>query len=387
MSDQNSSSSGASDAPENNQPAAPSLSKRKQLLFFFILGLLLLLFAEVSLQLFYRATVGRWLWQWWAVPIYQADPVRTYRLKSNLDFLHQTREFTARYRTDEQGLRMAGGEPPLTVAKSNDVFRVLMFGPSFAFGWGVEYEDSYAWQIAHQLRVPGRRVELINLGTPSQRPSFQLRWLRETGYCYQPDLILQTVFGSPAGMEVDDSPSSIQPQVHDGYLHVTRMTWTKRVRLWSATLFYGWHLYHNTVGRRIVKTGPGRELYRPEASGTDDELVRRFRRYEEFVRSVTTNHPRVVFLHVPEAQVIRPSDRGRASYAMDAPATRRQTAHITSLLRSNQVHFLDPTDALVAADQKERMYFLYDIHFTPAGNKVVTDFAVPLLQPIVTPAK
>ena len=153
-------------------PAAPRLSRRKRLLFYLVLGLLLLVFAEAALQIIYRARVGRWLWQWWAVPIYEADPVRIYRLKAHLDFTHQTREYTARYLTDARGRRIGEGEPSLPVTKSNDVFRVLALGPSFAFGWGVNNEECYVRQIADGLRVPGRRIELVNLGTPSQPISY-----------------------------------------------------------------------------------------------------------------------------------------------------------------------------------------------------------------------
>src|SRR6185436_11307137 len=107
------------------------------------------------------------------------DPARVYRLKANLDYLHKTREFTAGYRTDEAGMRTDGHTAVPAIPKSNDAFRVLALGPSFAFGWGVNYEDSYIYQIANGLRVPGKRVELINLGTPSQPISYQLKWLKE----------------------------------------------------------------------------------------------------------------------------------------------------------------------------------------------------------------
>ena len=37
---------------------------------------------------------------------------------------------------------------------------------SFAFGWGVNYEDAYLHRIVEGLRVPGKQVELVKLGTP-----------------------------------------------------------------------------------------------------------------------------------------------------------------------------------------------------------------------------
>jgi hypothetical protein len=369
-------------------PAVPPLSKKKQLLFFFIMALFLLAFAEVSLQFFYRVSVGRWLWEWWAVPIYQEDSIRAYRLKSNLDYLHQTREYTARYRTDAQGLRTDGSAPPLTVAKSNDVFRILALGPSFAFGWGVDYEDAYIHQIAEQLRVPGKRIELINLGTPSQSIPFQLKWLRETGYCYQPDLIIQTVYAEdPSQMECDDQLPDWLPTVKDGYLHLQPMNWSKKLRLWSASLFYGWHLYHGIIGSRAPASGDGRELYRKGSAASDDECLRRYRRFSEFVNTSLTNRAQIAFLHVPLAYVVRPADSGRVKNPADPFAARKRTEELTTLLQSNQVHFINPLPALVEKDQSERTYFLYDIHFTPAGNKAVSEYALPRLQSILAPEK
>jgi len=93
------------------------LSRRKRVFFLFVLFALLTLFVECSLQIFYRVSVGRWLWEWWALPIFEQDPIRVYRLKPNLDFLHQTREFTARYCTDESGMRVECGQPGPVVAK------------------------------------------------------------------------------------------------------------------------------------------------------------------------------------------------------------------------------------------------------------------------------
>jgi len=362
----------------------PPLSRGKRLLFFSVLALLLLLFAEASLHLFYRASVGRWLWEWWAVPIYEADPVRVYRLKSNLDYVHRTREFTARYRTDALGLRTDGLAPPLTMAKSNDVFRVLALGPSFTFGWGVDYEDAFIHQIARGLRVPGKRVELINLGTPSQSIPFQLKWLRETGHLYQPDLILQTAYGDLGSMECDDVLPLSLPYVKDGYLHMQEETWLKKARLRSATLFYGWHVYHSAIGARGDSAGDGRELYRKETAATDAAALDRFRKYISFVHNATPNKPTVVFLNIPLAYTVRPTDRSRVSRPVDVNEARVHAAHITALLQSQGIIVINPLETLLEKDKAVRMYNLYDIHFTREGNKVTAEYALPRLQEIVS---
>ena len=44
---------------------------------------------------------------------------------------------------------------------------------------------------------------------------------------------------------------------------------------------------------------------------------------------------------------------------------------------------INPTGTLVDRDQNTRMYYLYDIHFTPAGNQAVADYVLPLIQEAV----
>ncbi len=369
----------------------PTLSKRKRIAFTFLIALFLALFAELSLHVFYKVSVGRWLWEWWAIPIFEADPIRVYRLKSNLDYLHRTREFTARYRTDAAGMRCLGGDPPPPIQKSKDTFRILAFGPSFAFGWGVNYEDSYMYRIAAGLRVPGKRVELINLGTPSQPVSYQLKWLREAGHAYQPDLIVQTAyFDDLAAIDTDDTLPENRPVIRNGYLSsaekMTPSLWLKSMRRYSALMFYGWHAYHAVTRGNDVSAGDGREFYRPSAEATNrsgEECLQRYRRYLQFIEENVTNKPAVAFIHVPLAYVVRPSDVGRVSMRAKMPdplAVRERGLFQTSLLRSNDVNMIDPMDVLVEHDQKARMYNLYDIHFTPAGNKVVADYSLPFIQ-------
>ena len=376
-----------------NAGQTPPLSRRKRIVFTVLTIILLALFAEVSLQGFYKLSVGRWLWEWWAIPIFEADSIRTYRLKSNLDYLHQTREFTARYRTDAVGMRSVGDGRTPNVQKSNDTFRVLALGPSFAFGWGVNYEDAYIYQIAQRLRVPGKRVELINLGTPSQPIPYQLKWLRETGHVYQPDLIIQTIYADiVATLETNDTLPEIKPAIRDGYLsqsgEMNFMTRLKRMRGYSALLFFGWHFYHAVTSHEKPNAGDGREFYRTTTASNalaGDAVLQGYRNYTAFVHHAATNQPAIVFLFIPMAYVVKPSDIGRVGAVHGNPfEVREKSGRLTSLLNSNGVRMIDPTSVLVENDRKTRMYNLYDIHFTAAGNKVVADYALPLIQETIS---
>jgi hypothetical protein len=372
-------------------PASLSISRRKRILFTIATVILITLFAELSLQAFYRLSVGRWLWEWWAIPIFQADPVRAYRVKSNLDYVHKTSEFTARYCTDQNGMRTVCGQAGPAVEKAAGTFRIMVLGPSFAFGWGVNYEDSYIYKIAQGLHVPGKRVELINLGTPSQPPPYQVQWLKAVGYRYEPDLIVQTVYGDIQSIDVGEVLPDNKPSVRNGYLYpAERMTlslWIRRMRAYSAVFFYGWHVY-DIVFRPRTASGDGREFYKPTdlESATAEKEVLRYKHYIDYVHRSVTNQPQIAFMFIAPSHVVRPADITRsANRGTEATPFefRKKTAFIASMLKSNQINIIDPTDVLVENDKATRMYNLYDIHFTVAGNRVAAEYTLPIIQEMV----
>ena len=368
--------------------ASPVFSRRKRVLFKLATIVLLALFAEASLQVFYRLSVGRWLWEWWAIPIFEADPVRVYRVKPNLNYVHKTREFTATYCTDQNGMRTICGQPGPTVAKPDGTFRILVLGPSFAFGWGVNYEDAYIYRMAQSLRVPGKRLELINLGTPSQSPPYQVQWLKAAGYRYEPDLIIQTVYGDIQDLDVGETLPANKPGVRNGYLYPSdKMTWSlwvRRVRAYSALLFYGWHVYDALFRPRIAE-GEGKEFYQPSgpASATGENELEIYKHYVDYVGRAVTNRHEIAFMFMPVSHVVRPADITRVAHHGGVGSSfeiRRRAAAFSGLAQSNHIHFINPTPALVENDQKTRMYNLYDIHLTVAGNKVVADYSTPIVQ-------
>lgn len=374
-------------------PAPPTLSRRKRILFSLAIVALLGVFAETTLQLSYRLVAGRWLWDWWAIPIYQADPVRVYRVKSNLDYWHRTTEYSAHYLTDDAGLRADGARPSAQVPKPPGTFRILALGPSFAFGWGVDYPHAYLPLIARGLQVAGRRVELVNLGTPSQPISYQLKWLREAGGAYEPDLIVQTVYGAgPDALETDDTLPADGPWVKDGYLYPTRnLTFATRLRLWrrySASLFYGWRLYQ-ALTRGDAPAVAGTEFYRKaDLSGTNAAAgcLKQYQDYLAFVDRAVPNHPPVVFLYVPPSWVVRPADVGRIAHHGQVPdpfAARERNASLAGTLQTHHVHLIDTTPALIERDREGRTYYQYDTHFTVLGNQTVADLATPIIQRVV----
>jgi hypothetical protein len=362
----------------------------KRIVFVLITWVLLLAVTETFLH-YFTGRPSHVAFRMVAIPIYATDPVRITDQEDRLPAQDQsTLRGTIPTRLVAQTTRRLPEDP-----KPKDVFRIVSLGPSFAFGWGVNYEDSYIYQVAKALRVADKRIELVNVGTPSQPMSYQLRWLKRSGG-YQPDLIIQTVYGDIPDIDPDDTLPEDQPYVKDGYLYFTKETslrlWLKKIRLYSATLFYGWRLYA-TLSARVNANAPvvgdGKEFYRRSdlsENGIAGKTLVRYRAYMSFVHAAVANKPQIVFLYIPFAYVVRPADISRVAHhgtRIDPLYERAKSALLTRMLCGNGVNLIDTTAALVEGDKTKRMYNLYDVHFTPDGNRIAASYSAPLIQRIL----
>ncbi len=222
------------------------MRKRK---LFGILAYLLFLFAvvEIALQTFYYITAGDFLFRRVALPLYQAESFAGYRNRPELSFEHHTNEFRAHYYTNRAGFRVSAPGVEYSVRKPADTYRILILGSSVAYGWGVNYDKSLAALLPQLLEArgfaKGRKIEVINTGVPAMPPAPQLNWYRHVGRKYQPDLVLQFVYGS---MAVSGNPASNFVVDDSGHLKATGLStaqrWRERAKQ-LATVFYGWVLW------------------------------------------------------------------------------------------------------------------------------------------------
>ena len=373
------------------------LSKGKKFVFTILLITFSIVLIELGLQIFYRLGTGQWLFQWWAIPIYEPDDYRVYRVKSNLDYIHKTSEYTARYYTNAQGFRTSSTQDATSIVKPKYTYRIMYLGPSFTFGWGVNYEQSYAYLISKGLHLPDKKIEIINVGTPAQPINYQLAWLKKQGYRYDPDLIVQTVYADCCmNIAMDGKLPDDLPYVEAGYLYTphpkTFSENTKRIiqryRRYSAILFFAWRFYAALVADEEM-SGIGNEFY--EKTNLPDgcepsAILKNYFSYQKFVWDALGEEIPIVFVYVPLAYIVRPADIIRVKHQgkhKDPLTERSMTQGVEAILNENNVHFIDLTGGLIRADGKTRMYNLYDIHFTPEGNQVAADLATPIIQNVI----
>lgn len=86
-------------------------------------------------------------------------------------------------RINERGLR----DRDYSYEKPAGVFRILVLGDSFTWGYGVEQTDIFTEKLEAQF---GGRVEVINAGVSGYGTDQELIFLAREGLRYRPDLIL-----------------------------------------------------------------------------------------------------------------------------------------------------------------------------------------------------
>jgi lysophospholipase L1-like esterase len=175
-----------------------------------------------------------------------ADDDLGYRLRPDmvLPGLHTPYFTHPEIRTNSLGFR----NTEVMIPKPSGVFRILSLGDSYAFGWGVKSEETYARRLEALLaeRSAVTRVEVINAGVPSYASWKERQLLDQLLETLTPDLVICQVVDddlgpSPARVKAYEQlvPRWIRIPLH--HSRVFGMTWA----------FY----YEGTSGVRSILEG------------------------------------------------------------------------------------------------------------------------------------
>ena len=344
--------------------------------------LLLLVVVEVGLQAFYRVTNGAFLFRRNALALYVPDPHSVWAVKPNLRAKHQTPEYTIDLHTNSQGFRVSAAHEEYQPGRDPSRYRIVLLGPSFAFGWGVKYEDTFAAQLPQHLAqagfAAGRRIEVISRGVPGLPPANNLDWLKTVGRRYQPDLIIQFAYGS---MAASSTPTHLE--IHDGYLVYPNATLASRAKSLSknsALVFYSWAISSKLRARheRRKVEGAGRDLtVMTDFAPNTPEVADAVALYDDLRRTAQSMGAHVLVMYVPVAFSVHVEDMARWRHlgVHDGDVERQFVFDRAFMenLEARGVPCVDVTQTLreAAATSRERMYYWLDVHWTPAGNAVV----------------
>jgi hypothetical protein len=351
----------------------------------------LFLVTEASLQLFYRYTTGTYLYVRDKPPLYASDPYSGWTNRPYLSYHHVTPEFTADIYTNREGFRVSAAHEEYEKQRTKNTFRILLLGPSFAFGWGVDYEDTFGSRLQQILNadqfVEGSKIEVLNHGVPGLPGANELEWLKEVGKDYSPNLVIHFVYGS---LEVSPMPDNSQI-VRSG--HVIAADTEGNGSIWryaknSATVFYVGIIisqsYKIVFGKLPHGTieGAGREMSnRGKFKADDSHIADSLRFYRSLQEAVEKAGANLLIVHFPLAYVVHPEDRlrwvlqGVENIEGQIDFNRTFAAYLNQI----GIRCVNLTDHFIqsATIEEERLYYWLDVHWTERGNalaaRVVAD--------------
>jgi hypothetical protein len=125
------------------------------------------------------------------------EEIMVYRFKKgmvirdpNLIWRHK---YSEKYPLNSIGIRTYNGKE-VSCLKARDLYRVIIFGGSHPFGLGVQYEDTYAYQLEELFRNRqhkwNKKIEVINASIPGYSTLQILFFLKYYMIHYNPDLVI-----------------------------------------------------------------------------------------------------------------------------------------------------------------------------------------------------
>lgn len=109
----------------------------------------------------------------------------------NEDSQHCKEQFCVTVRTNAQGLR----EDEIIRDPAPGIFRIVMVGDSYTFGWGVEAHEALPKVVQRKLRENHNLndIEIINLGVPGTSPLHYMTFVSKYAADLKPDLVISNL--------------------------------------------------------------------------------------------------------------------------------------------------------------------------------------------------
>lgn len=124
----------------------------------------------------------------------RGPPSRSLALPPNQVVAYKTPDFKFRASTNRLGFR----GPEFPVARREGVYRIAVLGNSFAYGWGLDFEDTWPRRLEAMLNERGLRAEIANLATPGTNPRIISEIANKAIPLLKPDLVILAVLDGSA---------------------------------------------------------------------------------------------------------------------------------------------------------------------------------------------
>ena len=328
--------------------------------------------------------------------LFRNDPDLAFALNPGFRGTLANPEYTTHVRIDALGLRGPDPEP-----KSRGTVRVLGVGDSFVSAFNVEEEGTFLSVAGATLRssLPGRKVEVINAGTPNYGTWHELRLFRRLAPTLMPDAAVLCVY---LGNDLEDNlyPRQaivkhgllVEKQHRPGILPYPLRSCLQQNCMTYVFLWNSWNRFRPWFGK--VERDPlhvDKDLTSPEAPPYVEEGYRvsgdllRQAREETAPRGL----PLLVVLIPTEYQVYPAKFEKMVRNQGEDPARfdlERPTKRWTDLTRAAGLPVLDLLPVFRAHVSGPYLYMSLDGHLTVEGNRLAGEAIAGALLPLLDTA-
>ena len=315
-----------------------------------------------------------------------------------------TEEFRVRYDINRFGYR---DRLDRQEAKPAGAKRLLVFGDSQSGGWGVEFEDTYAYRLEDELGV-----EVINTARNGACPLWYLYQTRYAMERFDGDALLVQIFDNDVqdnmlwvqklGVRLDQDvgPIPAKYDVRDGFAAASS-------RFWDSLLVFR-ELGRVIDGKRVspnpyIRVGsvPDRRILTREeskerhgidfrnptflrsfgfhADGVRGHWAEGFRVHEHLVRQLVqearANGWPIVVLYIPCLQFFH--QRGSLEKLIARNPLDQQ---LRAICEENDVPFLDAAEVFGARKNPSLCYHLWDGHMNATGHAALAEALAPFVR-------
>lgn len=325
------------------------------------------------------------------------DPVVHHRLVPGSESEFRTREFHYVQTVNSSGLR----GPEIAATKPPDTYRILVLGDSFVMGKGVADDEPFPRLIGERLEgADGEAVQVLNAGVDSYTPLLSYLQLRYRLEGLEPDLVILALDMSDLVQEqayrrLADFDDAGRPLAVDGTGEVRRKP-SLRLRDWlyENTYLTRLALYFLqrrgpdaaalTVENTVAMASPELLAHTLERDRTDrdqqwDDLFESVGLIRDRAREIGADFLLVVY---PWGHQVGPGEwsAGRINFIpADAEISDRSLRQIHRRSEALGIELLDAFPRFRDADTDEPLFYDVDMHFTPAGHRLLADALVERL--------
>lgn len=288
-----------------------------------------------------------------------------------------------------------------SIQKDSNEYRILVLGDSYTWGWGVEDNKTYPFQLNNLLKNTYKKsIEVINAGyADGFSPDSYYVYLKKRGLKLDPNLVIlqfsiindisdlsETVWEKTDPNGYPEKISSCCRTVDDNTLRYKQIELKYRYPIFRESQLFVF--LADILQKNIIKYSdtsfffdPKRDMHK--GCELDPDCIYLFYPEEQKIKKIlleishilSERHiPFVVFLIPHEAQLY--PERFSKYYDFQKPPTDNLTflqKRLKVFFKENNITYLDAFDSLDSQRQRGDPYFVQDAHFNDLGNEILAE--------------